>query len=67
MGLYYNGKKITSITKVKVVNNSIAQVETSEEMNALLVSENIGKIYQYTGVTNDTYTNGELYQVVEEV
>ena len=41
-------------------------ISTSEEMDAVLVEENIGNIYVYTGETNDKYTNGMLYQVIEE-
>lgn len=43
------------------------EVATASEMDALLTTNNVGKIYLYKGVTNETYTNGELYQVVEEV
>lgn len=42
------------------------EVSSTEEMDALLVTENIGKIYKFIGTTDSTYTNGELYQVVEE-
>lgn len=42
------------------------EVLSTEEMDALLVTENIGKIYKYVGTTGDTYTNCELYQVIEE-
>ena len=41
------------------------ELTTSAEMDAVLVSENIGKIYKYVGETNDTFTNGNLYQVME--
>lgn len=43
------------------------EVTTAEAMDALLVTENIGKVYKFVGTTDDTYTNGELYQVIEEV
>lgn len=42
------------------------EISTSEEMNAVLKEENIGKIYKFVGTTDSTYTNGELYQVIEE-
>lgn len=42
------------------------EVATAAEMDALLVDENVGKIYKYVGTTNVTYEYGELYQVVEE-
>lgn len=41
------------------------ELSTPEEMEAVLVSENIGKIYKYVGETNETFTNGNLYQVTE--
>lgn len=41
------------------------EISTEEEMTAVLVESNVGKIYKYTGVTG-TYTNGALYQVVIE-
>ena len=42
------------------------QPATEEEMNNLLVNENIGKIFLYTGETNENFTNGEYY-IIEEV
>lgn len=45
---------------------SAIEVATAEEMDAVLIAENIGKIYQYVGTTDETYTNGKLYRVVEE-
>ena len=41
------------------------EVATEEEMTAALITDNVGKIYKYTGITG-TYTNGALYQVVIE-
>ena len=41
------------------------ELATSEEMEAVLVADNIGKIYKYVGETNETFTNGNLYQVTE--
>lgn len=42
------------------------QPATEEEMNNLLVNENIGKVFLYTGETNANFTNGEYY-IIEEV
>ena len=42
------------------------EVATPEAMDALLVVENVGKVYLYTGESNDDYTNGNLYLVEEE-
>ena len=35
-------------------------------MNALLVAENVGNAYKFTGTTDSTYTNGDIYEVVQE-
>ena len=41
------------------------EISTAAEMDNLLVSANIGKVYLYTGTTTATYTNGNLYLVEE--
>lgn len=46
-------------------NGTPIELATSEEMQAVLVVENIGKIYKFVGETNETFTNGNLYQVME--
>lgn len=38
------------------------EISTDAGMEAVLTSENIGKVYKFTG-TSDTYTNGDLYIV----
>nr|DAG70155.1 MAG TPA: hypothetical protein [Caudoviricetes sp.] len=38
-------------------------VSTAAAMNAKLVAANVGKVYRFTGTTDDTYTNGDLYEV----
>lgn len=40
------------------------EVSTAAAMTALLVAANVGKVYKFTGTTDDTYTNGDLYEVV---
>lgn len=69
---------ITLATKGKYCNSNIdvnvsvpssggiTNVSTADEMTALLVSENVGKVYRFTGTTDSTYTNGDLYEVVSE-
>ena len=44
----------------------IEDISTSDEMTALLVEANVGKVYRFTGTTDETYTNGDLYEVVSE-
>ena len=51
---------------VNVETGKAIEIKTASEMNILLTNANIGKIYKYTGVSNDTYTNGNLYIVEEE-
>ena len=40
------------------------EVSTAAAMTALLVTANVGKVYKFTGTTDATYTNGDLYEVV---
>lgn len=39
------------------------EVSTTTAMNALLVAANVGRVYKFTGTTDNTYTNGDLYIV----
>lgn len=45
---------------------AIEDISTADEMTALLVEANVGKVYRFTGTTDETYTNGDLYEVVSE-
>ena len=54
------------LSKVTVNVSSIKEVSTAAEMNALLVAENVGNAYKFTGTTDDTYTNGDIYEVAQE-
>ena len=54
------------LSKVTVNVSSIKEVSTAAEMNALLVAANVGKAYKFTGTTDSTYTNGDIYEVVQE-
>ena len=38
------------------------EISTDAEMEAVLTSNNVGKVYKFTG-TSDTYTSGDLYIV----
>lgn len=40
------------------------EVSTAAAMTAMLVADNVGKVYKFTGTTDNTYTNGDLYEVV---
>lgn len=41
------------------------EVSSTEEMNAMLVETNIGKVYKYTGETTEEFIKDEIYIVVE--
>lgn len=45
----------------------VTDIASADEMNALLVAENVGKVYRYTGDDTDDYTSGDLYEVEEGV
>ena len=62
----YSDPKLMS--KVTITTNvpSITDVATAAEMNAKLVAANVGRVYRFTGTTDSTYTNGDLYEVVSE-
>lgn len=44
------------------VDSTPIEISTDAEMEAVLTSDNVGKVYRFTG-TSDTYTNGDLYIV----
>ena len=59
----YDVKEYASV----VVNvPSVIEISTADEMTALLVEANVGKVYKFTGTTDSNYTNGDLYEVVSE-
>lgn len=59
-----NIKSGTSIFGVtgSYVDSTPIEISTDAEMEAVLTSENVGKVYKFTG-TSDTYVNGDLYIV----
>lgn len=55
----------TGLSSVSVDVPSVPEeVATAEAMEALLTDSNLGKVYRFTGETDGTYTNGDLYEVV---
>lgn len=56
-----SGTSIFGVTGTYVDSTPI-EVSTDSEMEAVLTSENVGKVYKFTG-TSDIYTNGDLYIV----
>lgn len=64
MAMYLgSGQKLRVTTIIKRVN--IVDIADPDELTAMLTSANVGNVYRYTGETNDTYTNGDLYEVVK--
>lgn len=62
-----SGKYLSKVTVTTNVPTSvIEEVSTAAEMNALLVAGNVGKAYKFVGTTDSTYTNGDIYEVVQE-
>lgn len=58
--------KVTINTNVPSTISAIEEVSTADAMNALLVAANVGKAYKFVGTTDDTYTNGDVYEVVQD-
>ncbi len=56
-----SGKLLSSVTVN--VPPYVQDVATAAEMDTNLVAENVGCVYCFTGTTDDTYTNGDLYVV----
>lgn len=42
---------------------SVIGISTAAGMSAVLTEANVGKAYKFTGTTDDTYTNGDIYVV----
>lgn len=57
--------KVTVTTNVAATVSAITEISTAAAMNALLVAENVGKAYKFVGTTDSTYTNGDIYEVVQ--
>lgn len=54
------------LSKVIVNTAGAEHIATASEMDALLTVANIGYCYRFTGATDDTYTNGDIYEVVSD-
>ena len=55
---------ILGVTGTYTGDGTPVNIATAAEMDALLISSNVGKIYRFTGTTDTTYTNGGLYEVI---
>lgn len=49
-----------------LMNGLPIEISTAEEMDALLIEANIGKIYKYVGETTEKYIKDNIYIVTEE-
>ena len=62
-----SGKALSKVTITTNVPQAVPiEVSTAAAMTAMLVADNVGKVYKFTGTTDATYTNGDLYEVVNE-
>lgn len=59
-GTYDVSGKASAVVNVP---SGVEEVATASAMNALLVEENVGKYYKFTGTTDDNFVNGDLYLV----
>ena len=57
-GLYVDSSDATAASAIPI------EISTASEMTALFVAANVGKVYKFIGTTDDTYINGDLYEVV---
>lgn len=54
---------VTITTLVPTHEGEPIEISTSTGMDAVLVAENVGKVYRYIGTTTADYINGDLYEV----
>ena len=47
-------------------NGVYEEAQTEASLDAKIVNDNIGKIYQYTGKTGNKYKNQSLYMIIED-
>ena len=47
-------------------NGVYEEAQTEAKLDAKIVNDNIGKIYQYTGKTGNKYKNQSLYMIIED-
>lgn len=53
------------MAKIDSISGGIQDISSEVEMDALLVEENISKIYRFTGESTTKYVQGDLYMVEE--
>lgn len=58
--------EVIYIPVLQASNGAYEEAQTEAELDAKIVNDNIGKIYQYTGVTGSKYKNQSLYIILED-
>lgn len=48
---------------VEGISGELTDIDTADGMEVVLTEDNIGKLYRFTGTTDDIYTNGDFYLV----
>lgn len=56
----------TYVPVLQASNGAYEEAQTEAELDAKIVNDNIGKIYQYTGTTGNKYKNQSLYMIIED-
>lgn len=56
----------TYVPVLQASNGVYEEAQTEAKLDAKIVNDNIGKIYQYTGATGNKYKNQSLYIIMED-
>lgn len=56
----------TYVFVLQLSNSAYEEAQTESKLDAKIVNDNIGKIYQYTGTTGNKYKNQSLYIIMED-
>ena len=56
----------TYVPVLQAQNGVYEEAQTEAKLDAKIVNDNIGKIYQYTGTTGNKYKNQSLYIIMED-
>ena len=62
--IYLNGNAIPH--SVLALDQNLIEIDSDFEMKAQLIASNLGKVYKYVGETTLNFSNGAIYQIVED-
>ena len=62
--IYLNGNAIPH--SVLALDQNLIEIDSDFEMKAQLIASNLGKVYKYVGETTLDFSNGAIYQIVED-